>query len=106
MTDTRREAMERLLDRFDFERVKRTMFALGWQWWDGWGGYPSEARMRKSIWESYESATKAMDEEHDSYEVSTRSGGFCVSVHEAYIGLSFEVEQDSEEYEQYDVEAG
>ena len=56
--------------------------------------------MRKSIWESYESATTAWDEEPEGCCVQTRSGGFCVSVHEAYIGLSFEVEQDFEEYEQ------
>jgi len=77
MTNDQKEAMERLLNKFDFERVEETMRALGWQWFNG---YPDEAQMRRSIWRLYQAGLEGLERSDHVGSTMATTGGFRVTI--------------------------
>ena len=68
------EAVENILDEFDFNRVQKTMEALDWQWWDV-DGVPSISDLRRRARSLLEDVYLKSDE----HLVTTSTGGFEAS---------------------------
>ncbi len=66
----RSERIENILDFFEFERVRRVMEALDWQWAGAVDGVPSIAEMRRCARRLLEDLEK-----HPEWE-TTAAGGF------------------------------
>lgn len=88
---TKEEVIEKVLDEFDFYRVKKVMDVLDWQWWDAAEGVPSVSELRKK-------ARSLLVQSFDNYPTfRLKTGGFSVENRDEVLSLSFELE-DWEEY--------
>ena len=83
------ERIEALLDRFDFEAVKKVMVALGWEWGCGAGAHiPTYNEMRQLAKELLE----------DAAVYGPASGGFEARDEDGVLSLAFVAVQDKIEY--------
>lgn len=79
------EQIDQIMDNFDFSRVKKTMDALNWRWFDVGGDIPSESEIR--------SAARQMMKQTVERKVTTLStGGFEVTCEHGLLSLRFVVE--------------
>jgi hypothetical protein len=85
------EVIEKVLDEFDFYRVKKVMDAIDWQWWDAAEGVPSIAELRRK-------ARELLNYSFENYPTRLKTGGFCVENKDEVLSLSFELVEWEEYY--------
>jgi hypothetical protein len=93
-----RDEIEDILDNFDFEKVKKVVDVLEWQWFDAELGIPSVPELRKCARRLLivvgEKVTKSAE---ISTEATIATGGFCAKAYKyddtekIYFKLAFEV---------------
>lgn len=81
---TDQEKIDYILDRFDFEKVKKVMDALEWEWQDK--GVPELWDLRERARELLKSAIK--------HNASFRMGGFEASCSNGWLELGFIVSRE------------
>lgn len=92
---TNEEAIEEIMDEFDFHKVRKVMEFLDWKWSaDDEGNFsdvPSGARLRKMARSLLKEAAR-LGVQHGGYHIS--SGGFRATYYDdGILGLAFELEQ-------------
>lgn len=92
MTDKQFEAIESIMDNFDFDKVQKVMEFLNWKWVSTENGIPSVQELR--------SQARRLIKEAIEEKVRIATGGFRVdyfSEDGGYVELSFIVDQWSSE---------
>lgn len=92
MTDKQFEAIESIMDNFDFDKVQKVMEFLNWKWVSTENGIPSVQELR--------SQARRLIKEAIEEKVRIATGGFRVDYFyedEGYVELSFIVDQWSSE---------
>lgn len=81
---TEQDMIDEVMDNFDFEKVQKMMFAVGWQWGNSEGGYsvPHVAELRQE-------ARRMIKNTFKEEVFALGSGGFEVQRGEDYIRLSW-----------------
>ena len=87
MTDDQRQALDNIMDWFDFEKVHKTMRALRWEWSGTEQGIPC-------MGESREKARQMLTDSIEQ-EVNIGSGGFQVTYNstEGFLKLEFVISE-------------
>lgn len=89
----------KIMDRFNFEKVQRTMLALGWRWR---GEDPTLEQIKGTAEMLINHVTRAIEEGWESPFLSTSTGGFKASGHlingNWILSLEFIVAQEDGHY--------
>jgi hypothetical protein len=94
ITNPQQNAIDAIMDSFNFSRVAKCMQALKW----GWGEakeIPDEAQIRKSARQRMRTACEQYNTQKRMVYVS--SGGFVASCDHESLRLAFEIEDREEE---------
>lgn len=81
---TEQDMIDEVMDNFDFEKVQKMMFAVGWKWINDEGGYsvPDVAELRRA-------ARRMIKNTFKEGVFAMGTGGFEVQRGEDYIRLSW-----------------
>ena len=94
VTPRQQEAIDQIMDYFDFARVKKCMDALNWTW--AMRGVPDEPSIRKSARERLRGACESFN--IHKAECVASSGGLTARCSEHGVSLAFEVDEWAAEY--------
>lgn len=94
VTPKQQDAIDQVMDYFDFSRVKKCMDTLKWAW--AMEGIPDEPSIRKSARERMRSACESFNKY--GVECLSSTGGFTARCSEQGVSLAFEVDEWTAEY--------